>query len=61
MLRFAIVFFILALIAGLLGFEVIASTFADLAQIAFWIFAVLFGITLVGGLLAGRAAADVLD
>jgi uncharacterized membrane protein YtjA (UPF0391 family) len=61
MLRIAIVFFLLALVAGLFGFEVLASTFGDIAQIAFWIFAVLFGITLVGGLLAGRAVADVVD
>lgn len=54
MLRVAIVFFLLALVAALFGFEVIASTFADIAQIAFWIFAVLFGIALVGGLIAGR-------
>jgi uncharacterized membrane protein YtjA (UPF0391 family) len=61
MLRIAVVFFLLALVAGLFGFEVLASTFGDIAQIAFWIFAFLFGITLIGGLLAGRTAADAID
>ena len=61
MLRIAVVFFLLALVAGLFGFEVLSSTFADIAQIAFWIFAFLFGITLVGGVLAGRAVADAVD
>lgn len=54
MLRIAIVFFLLALMAALFGFEVIASTFTDIARIAFWIFTILFGIALIGGLLAGR-------
>jgi uncharacterized membrane protein YtjA (UPF0391 family) len=61
MLRIAVVFFLLALVAGLFGFNVLASTFGDIAQIAFWIFAFLFGLTLIGGLLAGRTAVDAID
>ena len=49
MLGLAITLFLLALVAALFGFEVIASTFAGVAQIAFWIFVVLFLISLVSG------------
>lgn len=57
MLRIAVVFFVLALLLALFGFNVIASTFAGIAQIAFWIFLVLFVISLVAGLLRGGTAA----
>lgn len=48
MLQAAVIFFLLALIAGLFGFGVVASTFANLAQIAFFIFLVLAVISLIG-------------
>ncbi len=50
MLRAAIVFFVIALVLGLFGFNVIASTFASIAQVLFWIFLVLFVISLIWGL-----------
>lgn len=56
MLTTAIVFFLLAVLAALFGFNVIASTFAGLAQIAFWVFVVLFVISLISGLVRGRTA-----
>lgn len=50
MLGLAITLFLIALVAALFGFNVIASAFAGVAQIVFWIFLVLFVISLVAGL-----------
>lgn len=55
MLRLAIAFFIIALIAALFGFGGIASASAGIAQILFFIFLVLFVLALVVGLFRGRA------
>ena len=49
MLRYAIIFFVVALIAGVLGFGGVAAGAAGIAKILFWIFAVLFIISLVSG------------
>ena len=51
MLRWAIGFFIVALIAAFLGFGGIAFAAAGIAKILFYLFLVLFLITLVGHLL----------
>jgi uncharacterized membrane protein YtjA (UPF0391 family) len=51
MLRYAIGFFIVALVAALLGFGGIAFAAAGIAKILFYIFLVLFVVTLVGHLL----------
>lgn len=50
MLRFAVIFFIIALIAAVFGFGGIASGAADIAQILFWGFVILAVISLVTGL-----------
>ena len=50
MLTLALVCFLLALAAALFGFGIIASTFAALAKIAFWIFLAIFLVSLVVGL-----------
>jgi len=42
MLYYALVFFVIAVIAGLLGFGVIATAAAGVAKILFWIFLVVF-------------------
>lgn len=55
MLRLAIAFFVIALIAALFGFGGIASASAGIAQILFFIFLVLFVLALVVGLFRGRA------
>lgn len=47
MLGWAAVFFIVAIIAGLFGFGFIASASASIAQVLFFIFVVLFVISLV--------------
>jgi uncharacterized membrane protein YtjA (UPF0391 family) len=53
MLYWALVFFIVAIVAAVLGFGGVASTAAGIAQILFFVFLVIFLISLVMGL-AGR-------
>ena len=53
MIRWAVGFFVIALIAALLGFTGAAVAFAGIAKILFYIFIVLFVITLVGHLFRG--------
>jgi uncharacterized membrane protein YtjA (UPF0391 family) len=49
MLSYAITFLIIALIAGILGFGVIAGTAAMIAKVLFIIFLVLFVASLIQG------------
>jgi len=51
MLHYAVVFFVIALIAALFGFGGIAAGAAGIAKILFFIFLVLFVVSLVAGLL----------
>jgi uncharacterized membrane protein YtjA (UPF0391 family) len=53
MLGAALVFFLLAVFAGLIGFEVIATGFASIAQIAFFLFLVLAVLSLIGNFISG--------
>jgi uncharacterized membrane protein YtjA (UPF0391 family) len=55
MLRLALIFLLIALVAGLFGFGVVASTAAEIATVIFWIFLILFGVSLVGSLISGRS------
>ncbi len=50
MLRYALIFFVVALIAALFGFGGIAAGATEIAKILFFIFIVLFVISLVAGL-----------
>jgi uncharacterized membrane protein YtjA (UPF0391 family) len=52
MLSYAITFLIIALIAGVLGFGVIAGTAATIAKVLFLIFLVLF----IASLFRGRSS-----
>jgi uncharacterized membrane protein YtjA (UPF0391 family) len=52
MLRWALAFFIIALIAAVLGFGGIAVAAAGIAKILFFIFLVLFLVALVSGLVS---------
>jgi uncharacterized membrane protein YtjA (UPF0391 family) len=54
MLYYAVVFFVISLVAAILGFGGIAAGAGSIAQILFYIFLVLFLITLIGGLANGR-------
>ncbi|QDS90750.1 hypothetical protein CA51_46330 [Rosistilla oblonga] len=49
MLGWALTFLIIALIAGALGFGVVAGTAASIAKILFVVFLVLFVISLIAG------------
>ena len=51
MLRYALIFFIVALIAALFGFTGIAAGAASIAKILFFAFLVIAGVALVMGLL----------
>ena len=51
MLRWAIGFFIIALIAAVLGFGGIAIAAAGIAKLLFYLFLILFLLTLVGHLI----------
>jgi len=53
MLQLALMFFIVALIAAAFGFGGIAAATAGIAKILFFVFVVLFAISLIFGL-AGR-------
>jgi uncharacterized membrane protein YtjA (UPF0391 family) len=54
MLSWALVFLVVALIAGVLGFTTIAGASIALAKILFMIFLVLFVVSLVMHLIRGR-------
>ncbi|QQR50510.1 DUF1328 domain-containing protein [Candidatus Nomurabacteria bacterium] len=52
MLKWSVIFLIIAIIAGLLGFTTIAGTSIAIAKILFFVFLVIFIITLlIGGAL----------
>jgi uncharacterized membrane protein YtjA (UPF0391 family) len=52
MLKWALIFFIVSIVAGLFGFTGIAVGAAEISKILFFVFLVLFAIFLVAGLLA---------
>ena len=54
MLYYALVFFVVALVAGLLGFGAIAFAAAGIAKILFFIFLVLFVVSLISHLGRGQ-------
>jgi len=59
MLRVAILFLIIALLAGAFGLYGVENTAADFARIAFFVFLVLFAISLVFGLSRNAAPPPV--
>ena len=54
MLRWALGFFIIAIIAGIFGFGGIATGAADIARVCFFFFIVVFVCSLIWGLATGR-------
>lgn len=54
MLRLAIIFFIISIVAAIFGFGGISEASADVAQILFYIFLAIFFITLILGLVGAR-------
>lgn len=57
MLKWALIFLVIGLIAGLLGFTGIAGTSIAIAKTLFFIFMVIFLVLLIAGLVAGRRIA----
>jgi uncharacterized membrane protein YtjA (UPF0391 family) len=55
MLYYAIVFAVLALVAGLIGFMALSGTLAWIAKVLLLVFAVLFVVSLVFGRRRGAA------
>jgi uncharacterized membrane protein YtjA (UPF0391 family) len=51
MLNYAVVFFVIALIAALFGFTGIAAGAVEIAKVLFFIFILLFAATLILGLI----------
>ncbi|MDB5295114.1 MAG: hypothetical protein JWO31_1097 [Phycisphaerales bacterium] len=54
MLRWALIFFVVAIIAAVFGFGGIAGGAMDIARILFFLFLVLFIVSLIIGLMKGR-------
>ena len=54
MLRWALAFFIIAIIAAVFGFSGIAAGASEIARVCFFFFVVVFLVTLVYGLVTGR-------
>lgn len=52
MLKWALIFFLVSVVAGLFGFTGVAVGAAEVSKILFFVFLVLFAIFLVAGLLA---------
>jgi uncharacterized membrane protein YtjA (UPF0391 family) len=55
MLRWALLFFLVSLVAAALGFTDIAADAASIAKVLFVVFLVIFLILLVLGIMAGEA------
>jgi len=54
MLRWAILFLIIGLVAGLLGFGGIAGASFAIAKLLFWVFIAIFLVLLIAGLTVAR-------
>jgi uncharacterized membrane protein YtjA (UPF0391 family) len=57
MLRYALIFFVVAIIAAVLGFGGIAGAASSIAVLLFWVFIVLFAVGLIMHLAGGRSSA----
>jgi uncharacterized membrane protein YtjA (UPF0391 family) len=56
LLKWALIFLVISLIAALFGFGGVAAASADIARVLFYIFLVIFLVLLVLGLMGARAA-----
>jgi len=59
MLRWAVIFLVIAVVAAVLGFGGIAGAATDIAKILFWVFLVGCAIVFLMALLGGRPRAGV--
>ena len=55
MLSWALTFLVVALIAALLGFTGVAGAAVGIAQLLFWVFVVLFLVSILASLLRGKS------
>jgi uncharacterized membrane protein YtjA (UPF0391 family) len=55
MLSWALTFLVIALIAALLGFTGVAGTSMGIAKLLFWVFIVLFLVSVVASLIRGKS------
>ncbi len=55
MLRWAAIFFVVAILAAAFGYGGIAGDASSIAQILFAVFLLLFGVTLVAGAVRGQS------
>ncbi|MBI1252375.1 MAG: DUF1328 domain-containing protein [Alphaproteobacteria bacterium] len=55
MLGWALTFFVLALVAAVLGFGGLAGAMSSIATLLFWVFLALLVITFVGRAISGRS------
>ena len=55
MLKYALIFLIVAIVAGLFGFTEVAMAASDIARVLFFIFIVLFAVSLIFGLMGRRS------
>jgi len=60
LLRWALAFFIIAIIAAVFGFTGIAAGASEIARVCFFFFVVVFLVSLVWGLVTGRRIAPPL-
>ena len=56
MLRWALIFAVVAIVAGLLGFTTIAGTSMAIAKTLFFVFLIIFAVLLLASLFVGRKA-----
>ena len=61
MLKWAIIFLVIGLVLGVLGFGGIGGAFIGIAKILFFIAIAIFVILLVLGLLVGKGVKDAID
>ena len=54
MLYWAVIFFLIAIVAGIFGFGQIAAGAETIAMWLFWIFIIVFLVTLIAGLIQRR-------
>ncbi|MGN5375249.1 DUF1328 family protein [Sphingomonas hankookensis] len=61
MLKWAVIFLVVGLVMGALGFGGIGGTFVGIAQVLFFVAIAVFVVLLVLGLLAGKGVKNALD
>ena len=58
LLKWAVIFFVIALIAAALGFSGIAASAAGIAKILFYLFLGIFFVLLIAGIIVGRTVSS---